>query len=139
MGRHRVAPLQRRGELNSDTLLYRQAHPNWIRDDFPTSQAFTPTPKDELRLSAYDGDGVSASSSWEHYTSQGLLSSGVAAVTLEECEWLGLNVILDPLPDSPHHVLIDFSGLSSGQRKRRAQRLTDMAEARGWLFRPEDS
>ena len=65
--------------MNSDTLLYRQVHPSWIEDDFPTSQAFTPTPKDELRLSVYDGDEISAASSWEHYTGQGLLSSGVVA------------------------------------------------------------
>ena len=120
--------------MNSDTLLYRQVHPNWIEDDLLTSQTFAPTPKDELRLSVYDGDGVSASSSWVHYTSQGLLSSGVVAVTLEECECLGLRVIPDPRPGSPHHALIDFTGLSGGQRKRRAQRLTAAAEERGWLF-----
>ena len=122
--------------MNSDTLLYRQVHPSWIEDDFPTSQAFTPTPKDELRLSVYDGDEISAASSWEHYTGQGLLSSGVVAVTVEECESLGLRVIPDPRPGSPHHVLIDFTGLSGGQRKRRAQRLTAAAEAHDWQYRP---
>ena len=84
--------------MNSDTLLYRQVHPNWIKDDLPTSQAFTPTPKDALRLSVYDGDGISASSCWEHYTGQGLVSNGVVAVTLEECERFGLEVIPDPRP-----------------------------------------
>ncbi len=120
--------------MNSETLLYRQVHPNWIREGLPTSQTFTPTPKDELRLSVYDGDEISAASSWEHYSRQGLSSCGVVAVTIEECERLGLRVAPDPQPGSPHHALIDFEGLSRNRAKRVAQRLTAAAIARGWIF-----
>ena len=122
--------------MNSDTLLYRQVHPNWIEEGLPTSQSFTPTPKDEMRLSVYDGDRTDAASAWEHYIRQGLSSHGVVAVTVEECERLGLTVVSDPQPGSPHHVLIDFSRLSRNQAKRRAQRLTAAANARDWQFRP---
>ena len=88
-----------------------------------------------MQLSVYDGDEINAASSWEHYNSQGLSSDGVIAVTIEECECLGLKVVSDPQPGSPHHVLIEFGRLSRSRAKRVAQRLTAAAIARGWLFR----
>lgn len=125
--------------MNPGTLLYRQVHSSWIRGEMPTSQAFTPTPKDEMKLSVYDGDEISAVSSWEHYSRQGLSSDGIVAVSVEDCENLGLKVIPDPKPGSPHHALIDFGQLTRGQVKRVAQRLTATALSRGWQFRPIDN
>ena len=42
--------------MNDQTLLFRQAHPNFVVEGMLTSQAFTPFPKDQGNLSVYDGD-----------------------------------------------------------------------------------
>ena len=123
--------------MNPATLLYRQVHPSWIRDDRVASLAFQPTPKDNGRLSVYDGDQISAADAWRHYTGAlGLRSDGIVAVTLAECVGLQLDVVADPLPAFPEHTLIDFAGLSGNQIRRVAQHLRAAAGARGWLFRP---
>ena len=63
--------------MNNDTLLLRQVHPSWIQNGRVTSQAFTPTPKDNGHLSSYDGDMISAEAAWRHYTNKlGYESSG---------------------------------------------------------------
>ena len=125
--------------MNEETLLHRQVHPSWTRDGSVTSQAFRPTPKDMEMLSVYDGDRITAVSTWEHHTGQGMESCGVMAVTKGECERLGLRVVPDPLPVSPEHVLIDFTGLSRSRTRQVARLMAQMAIARGWLFRPHDN
>lgn len=122
--------------MNDDTLLYRQVHPDWIQDGRATSQTFRPTPKDEQRLSIHDGDRISAADAWRQYTNQGLESHGVIAVTKGECDLFKLAVLPNPLPGSPEHMLIDFTGKSGNQTKRIARRLTRIANDRGWIFRP---
>jgi len=42
--------------MNDQTLLLRQVHPNFLPDGELSSQAFYPFPKDNGRLSVYDGD-----------------------------------------------------------------------------------
>ena len=103
--------------MNEETPLYRQVHPGWIRDGISTSQAFRPTPKDIGMLSVHDGDRITAAATWERYVAQGMESFGVLAVTKGECERLGLRVIPDPLPESPEHVLIDFTGLNRSRTR----------------------
>ena len=64
-----------------------------------------------------------------------LLSSGVMAVSVGECESQGTFAIPDP--DSfPEHVLIDFSELSRSRRKDAAKILRNLAEERGWQYKP---
>ena len=64
-----------------------------------------------------------------------LLSSGVMAVSVSECESQGTFAIPDP--DSfPEHVLIDFSELSRSRRKDAAKILRNLAEERGWQYKP---
>ena len=46
--------------MNNSTNLFRQISPTFIKDGQVTSQAFTPTRKDEKKLSVYDGDQFSA-------------------------------------------------------------------------------
>lgn len=122
--------------MNQDTLLHRQVHPSFVRDDYPTSQAFTPTRKDNHRLSVYDGDMISAALAWEHYTkSLEYDSGGVASVSVAECGAIELSAYSDPT-DFPEHALIDFSGLTGRQQRRKAKRLRDYAVARGWQFKP---
>ena len=123
--------------MNPDTLLLRQVSPSWIKNGQATSQAFTPTPKDELRLSVYDGDQITPEVSWNHFTTeQGLESFGVLAVTVQECQDAGTTVVPDPTPFA-EHVVIDFTELTSNSKIRAiGKRLTQRANDRGWLHGP---
>ena len=125
--------------MNVETPLYRQVHPGWIRDGIATSQTFRPTSKDIGMLSVHDGDRITAAATWERYVAQGMESFGVLAVTKGECERLGLRVIPDPLPESPEHVLIDFTGLNRSRTRQVARLMARMATARGWLFRSHET
>ena len=67
--------------MTCETLLLRQVNPHWIREGRVTSQAFTPTKKDQKKLSVYDGDLITAKNSYLHYTQQlRLASAGVLAL-----------------------------------------------------------
>jgi len=121
--------------MNDATLLLRQIHPSFLQNDRVTSQAFRPTPKDEKRLSVYDGDLTTPRESHHHYTQElGLSSTGVMAVSVEECRALILEVASDPQPFLEHAV-IDFSRLSEKAIKTKAKILKSRAMARGWLYR----
>lgn len=115
------------------TLLLRQIHPSFVQAGFVTSQAFRPTPKDDAKLSVYDGDQITAEASFVHYTeSLQLASVGTMGLAVEECTEEGLEVRPDPAP-FPEHALIDFTGLSSGQCEKKGKKLKAKAEKRGWL------
>lgn len=119
--------------MNGDTLLHRQVNPSWVQQGRITSQVFKPTPKDNRRLSVYDGDQVTASQAWLHYTTElGFASIGVVAVTVAECEALDLTAEPDPEP-FPAHAVIRFDACTPSQIEKRAKRLKAAAEAREWL------
>ena len=122
--------------MDNETLLYRQVHPDYVQTEYFSSQVFKPTAKDEKQLSVYDGDQISAEAAWLHFSEElNYDSAGVVAVTVEECSSLDLSVI--STPDAfPEHVVIDFSGLSRGAIRRAAQQLQELAERRGWQYRP---
>ena len=102
-----------------------------------TSQAFKPTPKDQRRLSVYDGDKIAASDAWRHFSEvMGFTSSGVLAVSVHECQSLDLNAEPDPEP-FPEHVVIVFDGLTSSQIEKKAKQLRVLAQARGWQYQVE--
>ena len=122
--------------MNSDTLLYRMVSPSWMQDGIPTTPTFKPTQKDNKRLSVYDGDQISPQDAYEHYTSLGYKAVGVLAVTVEECESLGLTVSPDPLPGFPEHAVIDFTALSGNGMRRTASDLIKIANDLGWQYRP---
>ena len=126
--------------MNSDTLLYRMVSPSWMRRGRPTSQTFNPTPKDNGRLSVYDGDQISPQDAYEHYTNPppGLSQRavGVLAVKVSECESLDLAATPDPLPGFPAHALIDFTAINGNRVRRVARVLLKNATARGWQHRP---
>lgn len=122
--------------MNSSTTLIRQIHPSFIQAGRITSQAFRPTPKDEDKLSTYDGDQIDAKSAWKHYTEMlGHTSDGALGVSASECESLELKVVPDP-EAFPEHVLIDFSMHGRKQIEKRSKKLKFYAAARGWLFQP---
>lgn len=123
--------------MNDETLLHRQVNPSWILLGRVTSQAFKPTPKDEHKLSVYDGDQIDAEDSWVHYTtSLGLASVGVLAISVAECTAEGLNARPDPDPFDEHAV-IEFEGNSNSQIEKKSKKLKKKAVDRGWQYEPE--
>lgn len=123
--------------MTSDTMLLRQVNPSWIQNGRVTSQVFKPTPKDERRLSVYDGDQVTPAHAWEHYTSELCFSSlGVLGVTVGECECHGLAAEPDPTP-FPEHAVIKFDNCAPSQIPKKAKHLKKLSEARGWLHQAE--
>jgi len=120
--------------MNKNTSLLRQIHPSFEQNGKVTSQAFHPTPKDENKLSVYDGDQITCEESWKHYTNDLQLQSvGTQTILYEECTVKGLIVTPDPQAFK-EHVLIDFSGLINGQKKSKAKFLRNAAEERGWCY-----
>jgi hypothetical protein len=121
--------------MQSDTLLLRQIHPNWVRESRVTSVAFCPTPKDDGKLSVSDGTKISPQESWEKHTLR-FQSAGTMAVTVDESEKQQLLVEPNPLPDQEEHVLLDFVNLKThSQIKSAAKMLAAMANKRDWLYR----
>lgn len=120
--------------MTDETILLRQAHPRFVHDDQVTSQAFVPFPKDDAKLSVYDGDQISAEESHRHYTETlKNESDSVWGVTCSEVAKAGLSSTPDPLPASPAHALIDFSGKPTSVCRKLAKRLKEFALARGRL------
>jgi hypothetical protein len=123
--------------LNSATLLHRQVNPSWVQQGRITSQVFKPTAKDDRRLSVYDGDQVTAFEAWSHYiTDLSLMSVGVIAVTVAECEELDLTAESDPEP-FPAHAVIRFDTCAPSQIEKKAKRLKSVGEVRGWMHKAE--
>lgn len=124
--------------MSEETLLYRQVHPSFLDGERPTSQVFKPTPKDQNRLSVYNGDKVSAQEAWKHYTQElGYKSVGVLAVQVQECTPLELDVQEAPLPNSPAHAVIIFpASWSRGKIESVAKSLTSLAIKRNWQYGP---
>jgi len=121
--------------MRNETLLLRQIHPDFVQNDRVTSQAFRPTPKDEKKLSVYDGDMIEAPEAYEHYTQELKLKSvGVMGVTVGECTALGLYCQPDPEP-FPEHAIIDFGNLAERAIVKKAKLLKKKATGRGWLYR----
>jgi hypothetical protein len=116
------------------TLLLRQVHPTFIQGGRVTSQAFRPTAKDSNCLSAYDGDMIDPEPAWKHYTEElGHASTGVLAVSVEECTTLDLQVRSDPAP-FVEHALIDFGDRAGAKAEKTAKHLRAKATSRNWLF-----
>jgi hypothetical protein len=121
--------------MNDATTVYRQIHPSFVQAGFPTSQAFRPTPKDESKLSVYDGDLIAPENAFQHYVNQLCLASdGVMGLTVAECTTVSLAVCSDPEP-FPEHALIDFSGLPDKDCRTKSKILRMKAVQRGWLHR----
>jgi len=121
--------------VKEDTPLLRQVHPSFIQNGRVSSQVFRPTPKDDKKLSVYDGHAIAASDAYEHYTTSLKQSSvGVMAVTCQECKELELETKDDPLENFPEHAVIDFSPYGTNSTEKKAKILRSRAEKRDWLF-----
>ena len=123
--------------MTSETLLLRQAHPNFMEGEKPTSQAFYPFPKDNGELSVYDASRIDAREFYTHYTqSLGLRSDSVWGVTKAETDRIGTTAEPDPLPDSPAHAKIVFGVKPPKELRKLAKQLQAHAISRGCLYRP---
>ncbi|MBP5982284.1 MAG: hypothetical protein KA734_01070 [Fluviicola sp.] len=127
--------------MHQSTLLLRQIHPSFIQNSAVSSQAFeitsvvfNPTPKDDGKLSVYNGDKFSAKEAFDHFT-KNYSSIGVLAVTMLEVQNAGLDAAEDNLPFDGH-AYIDYTKITSnGQRKSKAKILKKHATNRGWLHK----
>ena len=120
--------------MTAQTLLLRQVHPAFIQQGKVTSQVFRPTPKDQGKLSVYNGDKITPADAWEHFTAQpDCRSVGILAVSIAECAEAKLPVIEDTDP-FPEHCSIYFSDFSKSQIDIKAKTLKAFAQKRGWLF-----
>lgn len=134
-------PEERRTRLTDpDEVLFRQVHPSWVDDGVPTSQAFTPTPKDEGELSIALGSLTTAEAAFKHHTTVlKFASAGTWAVTVGEADDAGLESFDDDQPDLLAHGFVDFRGLGRKEAKRRGMLLAASARARGRLYPVEPS
>jgi hypothetical protein len=125
--------------MNQDSILHRQVHPDFRQSDgistqvfTVTSQVFTPTSKDDGKLSMYNGDKFTARDAFEHFlTTESNKSCGVLSVSFAECTDIDLKCNEDNNPFIGH-TFIDFNGKSKGQIKTAAKKLRNYAISRGW-------
>lgn len=122
--------------MNSNTVLLRQVHPSFFQNGRVTSQVFRPTPKDEQKLSLYDGDKIAPQPAYRHYIEVLACESiGVLGVSVSECAELDLPAIEDHEP-FPEHVVLDYSAFAKNVIETKAKLLKSKAETRGWLYQP---
>ncbi|MGN8059711.1 hypothetical protein ACTJKN_25770 [Pedobacter sp. 22163] len=134
--------------MQDSTLLHRQVHPNFIQDNKISSQVFekdvqpieaitslvfSPTDKDENKLSVYNGDKYSAQESHTHFTTS-FKSAGVVSVNIDECKSIALSAVEDNNPFNGHSV-IDFEELDRKAVKNKAKLLKSFAMKRDWTFK----
>jgi hypothetical protein len=126
---------------DDEELLFRQVHPNFVRDGRPSSQSFRPTVKDAGKLSVARGSLTTPAAAYELYTAAlGLPSAGTWALSVGECREQILNVLPDPLTSPPEkvadpaHAVIDFAPYSKSQAEAKGARLARKAVERGRLY-----
>lgn len=124
--------------MQQTTLLHRQIHPHFVQKTEVSSQAFeatsaafTPTPKDDKKLSVYNGDKFSVKEAFDHFIAE-YSSVGVLSVTVDEVNTAGLSANEDNIPFDGH-AYIDYSiCTSANQLKSKAKILKKKALERGW-------
>lgn len=129
-------------------LLHRQIHPTWVQNNTISSQAFlaenniaslafTPSEKDDKKLSVYNGEKFSPKESYTHFTLE-YKSTGVLSVTIDEVNSVdNLTVEEDNNPFDGHSI-IDYSNVENPtQIKKKAKKLKNLAVKRGWTHKED--
>jgi hypothetical protein len=122
---------------DKEELLFRQVHPDLLDGDIPASSNFKPRKSDHDKLSVDRASVTTAQKAFELYTSNGLKSVAVYALTVEEFEAEKIACFEDPVPGSdavnenPAHSVADFAPHNNSQRDKIARRLRQKAVARG--------
>jgi len=136
--------------MEDNTLLHRQVHPTWVVNNKVSSQTFEaeskmeiasltfiPSPKDEGKLSVYNGEKHSAKEAFMHYTEQGFQSCGVVSVLVSECKEINLPCTEDNHPFDGHSYIDYTNEPSKGSIKNKAQKLKKKATDRNWTYKEE--
>jgi len=126
---------------DQEELLFRQAHPTFLQEGRLTSQLFKPTPKDQLRPSAYRSARTTAEASYIFHTKTlGFEAAGTWAVSVAECNVIGTLPMADPITEPPEkandaHVVLDMTHLVTRKEiEKAAAKLAEAARLRGRLF-----
>lgn len=135
--------------MSNKSLLHRQIHPTFVVNDIVSNQAFlensltissgafTPTEKDEDKLSMYDGEVFSAEDSFNHYSSE-YTSYGVLSVSIDEVNSESPLYIEKDNEPFEGHSSINFSSLTSKNQKiKKAGKLRNFAIERNWTYKPQ--
>lgn len=134
--------------MEENKLLHRQIHPTFVINDIVSNQAFmenkltissgafSPTEKDDNKLSVYNGEKFSAKDSYDHYTKQ-YSSCGVLSISVEEVNSIKSLSTAEDNDPFEGHCYIDFANVSSkNQKTKKAGKLRDFAVNRNWTFKP---
>jgi len=125
--------------MTDETLMLRQVHPSFMKEDRPASSAFSPTPKDHGQLSVDHGDLISAEESYKRYTEvQHLPSEGVWAVSAMEARETETPAAPSPLAANPAHCHLDFTAHGRNKQRKLAKVLRSHAVTRGRLYPDSD-
>ena len=122
--------------MSPETLLLRLVHPAHVHGERLTSQVFRP-PTDKGLLTVFDETAISPEEVWawsRDFFPPGRQFVGIVAVSVAECESLGLSVVESP-GRLPGQLEIEFVGLSRSQLKQTAAILRSFAADRGWILR----
>lgn len=128
-------------------VLLRQVHPSQCEDGHVNKEAFNPSARDNLHLSALR-EAVGAAEAYRRWTEvEKYLSAGTWGVSVQEVdaqvftrhedrEDVSLRAVDDATEALSDHASIVFSDLSKKQRVQAARKLRDAALQRGCLYKP---
>ena len=104
---------------NTDEVLYRQAHPEYIQNGL-SALIFRPGTNDNGELSVRRAQTLTARQAYEEHTAQNRKSAGTFQITVGEANDAGLVVYDDAsCVGIPGHAYIDFKGLAPSERKQK--------------------
>jgi hypothetical protein len=125
---------------DSDEVMLRQVHPNWIQKGDVTSAAFRPSPKDSNELSVDRSALVSAEAAFKNFKARGFVSEAVFGISVGEFSAESIPCFPAPIEPSendsgnPTHAVANYSVHTKSQQQIVAQRLKLKAIARGKLY-----
>lgn len=126
------------------TLLHRQIPFHLRRDGRPAWIAFKPAERDHGELSVSCDQLCNAEVAYRRFVARKnqkgvhLKSDGVKSVSRQECSKFRRPVRHDPQPEDDAHSVICFSDLDEAQVEEVAMRFHELAEARGWQYKPDE-
>ena len=120
----------------SNELLMRQVHPNMMHEGRLSSSAFTPTEKDQGKLSADREQLISPKEAYERYLTAKKLKAagGTWGVSLAEFQSLNLAAYSDAIDGNHAHVLVDFTIHPTQVHRALGKLAYKKANDRGRLF-----
>lgn len=125
---------------DTDELLWRQVHPQWVDGGVISSQAFKPNSGDGGQMSVSRESKQTAQGAFEFHTRDARLqSAGTWAVTLGEVHSQNYRAVDDSdsllgATLSPGHAYIDTRIHGSSKQRKAAGALSRLATARGRIY-----